>query len=56
MSVKIIYPEVREVSNARILSWCDDAYKNGEVDREYTDIQDAVDLLEDAGIITVAKR
>lgn len=55
MSVKIIYPETRTVSNERIMQWAKDAFDNGETDEQATDVHHAVAILSDLGHITVPK-
>lgn len=53
MKVKIIYPETKIVHEERIMMWAEDAYENGETSEKPRDVEHAIILLEDAGIITV---
>lgn len=52
----LLYPEERKVSHSTIMSWAEDAFANDQIDHKPVDIRDALDQLEDAGIITTKKR
>lgn len=54
--VHILYPEDRWVSPEKIMLWAKDAYADGEIDHEPEDLEDAIEMLQDAGIITVPKK
>ena len=56
MRINLIYPEERTVSSIMILIWADDAFYNGYTSRKPDDLQDAIYLLEDAGLITTKKQ
>ena len=54
--IYIIYPERRTVSPTMIMSWAKDAFANGQIDNTADDVEDAIYLLENAGLITVQDR
>ena len=54
--IYIIYPERRTVSPTMIMSWAKDAFANGQIDNTAEDVEDAIFLLSDAGLITVQDR
>jgi hypothetical protein len=62
MSIRIIYPQTRTVSEEQINTWFEDAVTNGEIERseieafdEPLDVWSKADLLDDAGIITLSR-
>ncbi len=54
--VQLLYPERRKVSASKIIMWAKDAYADGDIDHEPENIEDAIEMLQDAGIITVSKK
>lgn len=54
--IYIIYPERRTVSPTLIMSWAKDAFANGQIDNTADNVEDAIYLLENAGLITVQDR
>jgi hypothetical protein len=54
--VKILYPYDGTVPDAEILRWARDAYDTGETSRKPIDLEDAVELLRDAGKIKTPRR
>ena len=57
MKIRILYPEVKEVTAEQIIGWYQDAVENGEVtgtlNDERIDVETAALALEDAGLITL---
>ena len=51
----LIYPETRTISEDQLIVWANDAYENGEVEHAPESLQDAIEMLEDAGLVTVKK-
>lgn len=50
---KIVYPEVRNVSESKMRSWASDAIANGEIEGPITlSTSELVDQMNDAGLIT----
>jgi len=56
MSVRILYPEARVVSDETIIGWAKDAIANGETDADGFDgsLESAIYLLDDIGAVTFA--
>jgi hypothetical protein len=54
--VKILYPYNGPVPDAEIMRWARDAYDTGETSRRPIDLEDAVELLRDAGKIRTPRR
>ena len=55
MDFQILYPERRKVSEQTLMGWASDAFENGEIDHHPIDVFDAINMLSDAGIITMKK-
>ena len=51
-SYRIIYPRNARVSGDTLLTWARDE----EPDTEFATIDDAIDFLDDAGLVTFARR
>ena len=54
--VHILYPNDRRVPALQIMAWAGDAFEDGEIDHAPKDLWDAIEMLDDAGIITVHKK
>lgn len=54
--IYILYPERRYVSAETILQWARDAFADNEIDHEPEDLEDAIDMLDGAGLVTFGKR
>lgn len=53
--IGLLYPEKRNVPASKIMGWAEDAFANREINHKPTDLQDAINQLEDAGHITTMK-
>ena len=54
---RLLYPESRIVSAPMLMNWHQDAVANGEVEGglDIYDVRGAIEQMEDAGLITVAR-
>ena len=51
---QIVYPSRRIVTGERLQMWADDAFANGDTEIEASSDQEAIDVLEDCGFITIS--
>lgn len=54
--VELLYPEASSVSEERIMGWAADAFANGEIARPPSNLDDAIEQLHEAGLITACRR
>jgi len=54
---RLLYPEAGIITASKIMNWHADAVANGEVEGglESHDVRGAIDQMEDAGLITIAR-
>ena len=53
--VHLIYPDDKWVSEEKIMGWAEDAFADGDIDHKPENLEDAIEMLNDAGIITTHK-
>ena len=51
---QIVYPSHRVVTGERLQMWAHDAFANGDTDIEASTDQEAINVLEDCGFITIS--
>ena len=53
-TIRILYPDDRNISEGEILNWAKDAFDNGELNLDFspTSLKEAILALEDAGLVT----
>ena len=53
--IHILYPDDRWVPESQIMSWAEDAFADGDIEHKPEDLWDAINMLNDVGIITTAE-
>lgn len=51
--IKLLYPEYREVLENQIMTWANDCFLNGDCQNSPINLAEAIEILEDLGLITV---
>lgn len=54
-SVELVYPETKTVTPSWVITQAIDAYHNKKIDAWPETLKHAIDMLDDAGLITVRK-
>jgi len=54
--VQVLWPEKRWVTESVIMNWARDAFANRKIDHKPEDLEDAIVMLNDAGLITTGKK
>lgn len=54
---RLLYPEAGIITAAKLMNWHQDAVANGEVEGglDVYDVRGAIEQMEDAGLITIAR-